>query len=578
MPRAPATATRLGMPIWHIPLPSPGASRPLIFGAVRPWLVTALVILGLPLLLAWPLPLVWRDAVLAAPGEEAASHIWGLWAAWETGHPLVVDSPLLGWPDGLSIVLVDPVNLPAFGLGLPFGPAAAYNALIYVGLALVGLAGAALARRVGGAPWLGAVAAMAAPVMVSTPASGLTEELTVGLVGLFLAALLRALDGGGPSWTAAAAALLALSWYGGPYNGLFASAIGAVVGLRALVSRRGGGRAALIGIGGAVLTAPLAWAILTQRDPRLPGSSERAGLPGVQDWSEQFRGGIFTGADLLDPFLPAPLTGGEPAVSHTAYLGVVVLAAAIIAVARDRRRWPWLAGAAVLVALALGPHLYLQGHAIEVGGRPLLGPAGGLILALPFFGRVTRWYRAAAIAGLLLAPLVSLAGRRRGWGVAVAIGLVLDTLLLAPLEWPLHATPLPQAPDPALLDGEGALLEFPMQTNDPPPGKWRDRGALGQTLHGHPIGGTIMGLPLAEPTREVGRVTRGLVYQGALPEAERAELLDNGFRWLVVYPEHRSIPSEAPDRLEGCLGAPLETKSDLWVYDLGGRGAGGCGP
>ena len=124
------------------------------------------------------------------------------------------------------------------------------------------------------------------------------------------------------------------------------------------------------------------------------------------------------------------------------------------------------------------------------------------MMAVPVLGRVTRWYRAGAVATLLLAPLVSLHGRR---GPAATLGLVglliVDTLLLSPLAWPLRETPLPAVAAYEALP-PGAVLELPRRTSaEPPPGQWRDRTALAQTLHGRPLAGTIMGLPEAAARR-----------------------------------------------------------------------------
>ena len=109
----------------------------------------------------------------------------------------------LGWPAGVRLVLVDAANLPAFALGQTLGgPAAGYNSVLYFGLVLQGVAGALLARTVGGAPWLGAIAAMACPTLLSNAADGMTEGFAVGWVGVQLAALLRALRGDGKVWAA----------------------------------------------------------------------------------------------------------------------------------------------------------------------------------------------------------------------------------------------------------------------------------------------------------------------------------------------------------------------------------------
>ncbi len=540
----------------------------------------AALLLALPLLLLWPLPVSLRSHVLAAPDQEAATHIWGLWAALREGEPLLLRTTLLGWSQGVELVLVDPANLLAFAIGDALGgPAAGYNLVLYFGLVVQGLAGLMLARHLGGSPWLGAVAAMACPTLISNAADGQTEGFAVGWVGVQLALLLGFVSRGGAWRGLGAAGALAMAWYGGPYNGLFASALDAAVGL-GLLARARGDRPALwtrarrllsVGALGVLLVAPLAIAILTMRDPTLPGSQARAGLPRIVENPAIFRGGVQTGADLTDPFLPGPLTGGEADVSHTAYLGVVALSMALLAVRADRRRWPWLLGALGWTALSLGPHLYLGGEALRLGDRPLLGPAGVLTLGMPVLGRLTRWYRAGAVASLLLAPLVACAGGKGARAVAVASLLVLDALLLAPLAWPLHATPMLSSEPYAVLSGEGALFEIPRTTTgQPPPGEWRDRTALAQTLHGRPVAGTIMGLSGAPETEEHHQSVLRLLRSGSWRAADRARLLAAGYRWVALLPTQIQVPPESLDNLNACLGPPLYRGADYVVWTLEG--------
>ena len=517
----------------------------------RTSLALGLILFGLPLLLLWPGPAVWSTDVLAAPDQEAATHIWGLWAALREGQPLFIHSTLLGWPAGVRLVLVDAANLPAFALGHTLGgPAAGYNSVLYFGLVLQGAAGALLARTVGGAPWLGAIAAMACPTLLSNAADGMTEGFAVGWVGVQLAALLRALRGDGKGWAALAVLGLALAWYGGPYNGLFAALIDAA--------------------GAALLISPLAYGILFLRDAELPGSEVRAGLPKIVNNPLIFRGGVQTGADLLDPLLPGALTGGEAPISHTAYLGLAAVVVAALMVARDRRRWRWLAGAACFCVLSLGPYLYLRGAALIVGGHALLGPAGVLTLLVPPLGRLTRWYRAGAVATLLLAPLVSLAGSGRPLrGLMLDVALVADALLAAPLAWPLHATPLPESAPYAALQGEGAILELPRNTTgEPPPGGWRDLTALAQTLHGRPVPGTIMRLPTPPGAAEHTQSIQALLRTGGWPAHDRERVLSDGYRWLAIYLDRAPLTERMRANLNACLGEPLAEGRALVLWSL----------
>ena len=540
------------------------------------------VLLLLRLLLLWPLPAVLGTEVLAARDQEAATHLWGLWAALHEGQPLVLRTTLLAFPAGLQVVLVDPANLPAYALGSLLGPVAGYNMVLYCGLVLCGLAGALLARETGGLPWLGAVAGMACPTVLANAADGMTEGYAVGWVGVQLALLLGAARQGGAGRVLGAAAALAATWYGGPYNGLFAALLDTGVGLglllrseqRAVVLRR------LVGVAVAavLLASPLAYAVLRLRTGDLPGMAERAGLPRVVENPAIFRGGVQTGADLLDLALPGPLTGGEAPISHTAYLGVVALGLAVAAVVRDRRRWPWLAGAALYAGLALGPYLYLGGEVLRLGGRPLLGPAGLATLAWPLLGRITRWYRAGAVASLLLAPLIATWGSTRRRAVGLAAALVVDALLLAPLAWPLHHNPPPEVAPYLQLEGEGAIFEMPRTTTaEPPPGAWRDRTALVQAFHGRPLAGTIMNLQDPPGVLRHHRAMLQLVRTGELPAGDRARLVGDGFRWLAWVSTYLPLTETMRANLERCLGPPVARGRETTIYALD-RAEAGCLP
>ncbi len=498
-------------------------------------------LLAAAMLLTWPLAWVFRSEVLSHPSREAASHIWGLWAALGDG-PLIIETELLRHPEGLRLVLVDPGNLPAFALGSVLGPAAGYNLVVLCGVLVAGLGGWLIAERIDGEPWLGALVAMCCPGLLAAASEGTTEDFGVGWVLVFLALLLRR------SWWAIPA--LTMAWITGPYNGLWASLIGGSLGLWWLLRDRArAGRAALVGLGGAVLGGPYFWAVLTQRHHRLPGSGghpQFGHLPEIIE-AQDFRGDIWHGADLTDAWLPVQLTGGEGDWSHTAYVGLVALVFGVAAVNRRRELWPFLAGSVVFSVLALGPWLYFGGEVLRVGGEPLLAPAGLLEEAWPELTRFTRWYRAGSVAALLLAPLVSTWRGRSSLLVAALV--VADTLILAPMPWPLVSAPMPSVEG---LEGEGALMEVPpFFVGEPEGDAWRDQNVLAQTLHGRPIAGSMMGLgpaPEAGPlfrAAEVGDFT-GLSEGGYTSVVVWKRLTDRRLSLSPVYEDDEKSVYEVP--------------------------------
>jgi hypothetical protein len=548
--------------------PSPRAQRAAL----------AAVLVLLPPLLLWPLPRVGRQALLTSPHGEAAAHVWALWAALREGHPLLFHTRLVSWPEGVDVLLIDPANLPWVALGAPFGPAAAYNAILLGGCLLMGVAGALLARRVGGAPWLGAAAAMACPAFLAGTLRGATEQLAVAWVGIGLALLLEAVGRGGAVRVILAGIAMGISAWAGPYNGLWMGIAGLAVGAGLAVRRdaRAWRRALPAGLVAAAVAAPVAWAIVhdfsVMQDPRFGQAST---LEPVRRLAFA-RGGNIGVADLLDPWVPAPLTGTFAEISQTTYLGIVALVAAAVAVGRRRDLWPWLAGAAAAAAVGLGPWLYVGDRLLAVGGHAVPGPAA-LLHQLPFLGHLAHWYRAAPVGGLLLAACLSTLGVRR-WGPLLVAALVADALLLAPFRWPLAATPPPGG---ALFEGRepgGAVLELPGSTQpDPPEGVWRNAGPLHQVAHGRPIAGTVMLLPASPSLRDAVQAFSALQYGAGLPDRVLLDLQASDVRWLVLRPGYRRTASPAlAEALTRCLGDPVAREDDAWLWDLATAPRAGC--
>jgi hypothetical protein len=533
---------------------------------MRPWIGPLAIALLLPLLCLWPGPWVATSALLVAPDQEGATHLWGLWAAWETGQPLVIETTLLAAPEGARVVLVDPAHLPVFGLGTALGGVVlGYNLVLYAGLVLASLGGAALARQAGGDPRIGALVGATCPSLVANAADGQTEGFAVGWVALGLAALLEHRRQGGWRWGLAAALAWGAAAYGGPYNGVWAAIIGGCILVWDLRRPPQAARTAAVLLGTALLCLPLAQAIFTARDGALPGSAARAGLPALVEDPSIYRGGERYGADLLDLFVPGPITGAEAPISHTAYLGVVALGAALLALRRDRSAWPYLAGALGFSALALGPYLFLAGSALQVGERPLLAPAGMLIVAAPTLGRLTRWYRAGAVATLLLAPLVSRLplGRPR-LGIGLAVALIVDALLLAPLQWPLHHAPPPDARALGALPAGSVILELPLQTTaGGGPDQWRDQTGLLQAQHGHAVGSGMMGIAPSSAARTGQRAIEAILRG----ETEQVDVPVD-FTHLAIDPRWRPLPAEAARRLSQALGPPLAEGPTLILYRI----------
>lgn len=542
-------------------------------------IATVAIILLLPLLLLWPLPLVFSTELLSHRSQEAPAHIWGLWAAWHEGSPLVIDTSLVTWPEQVSFVLIDPINILPYMIGhVIAGPAAGYNLLLYFSHVLLGAAGVLLARRVGGDPVIGALAGQLCPSFIASPATGMTEEFGVGWVALFCVALLSFLESRRAVTGILATVLLAVCWYAGPYNGVWAGLIGLFIAVGSLRDWRRLGRAAVVGITGAVLTLPLANAVLRERHQDLPGHAQPGQLPDLTiPVVDSYRGGLPFGADILDVLVPVQLTGSQAAVSHTAYVGLLSVVLAAIGLRRWRAGWPWMVGALAFAVLSIGPYLYLHGELQTYDNRPLMAPGAALLLLLSPLGQITRWNRAGAVAHLLLVPLIARAVPSR-WGARIAVGgiLLIDALVLAPLSWPLSSYPTPSPAVFEKMDQPGALLELPLvHTTQPPEGMWRDGNALAQTIHGRPFAGGLMQTPTSRFGRSAHNRVQALMHGSPFSSGFRDQMLEEGFSYLAIYPRIKRVDDALDRRLRICFGEPLWQSPLIWLYDLRAV-SGGC--
>ncbi len=547
---------------------------------VRTLWSTVALILVLPLLVAWPLPVHWADRWLAMPSGEAVIHVWGLWATSAAKSLFNIETFAAAWPDGIQAVLADPVNLPWFLLGWPLGVAGSYNTVLYGNLVLLGIAGAALARHVGGAAWLGVVVAVTNASVLAAATAGITEQFGIGWLGLFVVALLQALRHRCLKAAAGAGVLLALTAAAGPYNGIWAAMLAVGIGVAHLIRSDRLRHLAPLGVTAAVagmLVAPLAKAVLTGRVAGQPGTSQMArqifSVPANNP--DLFRGGVRFGSDLTDPFFPLWLTGGAGLPNHTAYIGTFALLMALVVVAKRRALWPWLVAALAFSVLSLGPWLIWWGVPLAVGGQPLLAPAGMLADHIPFLGRISHWHRAGAVAALLLVPLVSLVGTLKlpKWAPVVAALLVLaDRAVGSPVPWPLPAYVGPDmSVYEALEDSRGAVFVMPTRFPDqlPPRARWRDPALIAQLSHGHPISeAAAMGNKRSTSAQHIGGLLTQMGQTGRIDRGHRATFFRSDFVWLAVYKRHMRDDTQRDRRWAMCFGEVVGSNADVDLYKI----------
>ncbi len=543
-------------------------------GRRPPWAEALAVGLGAGLLglgLLWPLPRVVGTGLATAPGAEGPAHLWSWWALGAAGHPLRAQVPLVAWPEGLPVHGIDPLHGLLYQLGALAGPGAGFALVQLAGLAVAGLGAWALAREAGAdrpGRLLAAALGTAAPTVVGAAVDGITEGLGAGWVGLQLALLLGLLRQPGPGRAVAWGLALAAAAWSGPYNAVFSALVSGPVllwhGRRARWTLPAGAL-------GLVLAAPVLRAALALEAGR-PGAAgrtpaERPGPAAAGAW----RGAWREGADLLDLVLPDVWTGAAAAPT-TAYLGPVLLALVAAGLWRGggRGHRAWAAGAALAAAVALGPWLVVAGQPVVVGSAELRPPAA-LLELVPVLGRLSRWYRAGAVAVLLAAPVAALAVRGLRPVLVLALGLVavLDLRLGSPVPWPVPVVPLPLAT--VLVDQPGPFFELPPVHPLGQPPLVADENLLHQVIHGQPSNATRnnrrSALADTPPARQLQRaVIQGGPDGAATLQAAAAELAGLGFQRLVLYPAR--LPPAAGDRAAAALGPPVAQDAAVVVFAL----------
>ena len=197
---------------------------------------------------------------------------------------------------------------------------------------------------------------------------------------------------------------------------------------------------------------------------------EAHSLPSIDIWS-WIRPG-----DWVHP--PTPELG-NPGILHVNYLGLVVLALALLGIWKNQKLRVLRPGTALFGLFCMGPRLSWGGKAFG-----LLLPMA-LLYALPFspFRAIHHPYRIAAF----LTPLIALwaaAGLltiSKPWRFVLPGLILLDFILLSPVPYPLKQSTIP---DISLYEQaeSGAILDFPPELSS------ANRSyTLAQVHHGLPI-------------------------------------------------------------------------------------------
>lgn len=518
-------------------------------------------------LATFPLVLSPLSRLIGHEDVDVWNHAWGPWWYWLSlgrGH-LPWETTLLGAPDGGVLWYIDPwgalAGAPLVGI---LGVVGAYNAVLFVWLALTSLAAHRLARSLGATgltPWIASVATACSPYVLSEVHNGVSEAVGVQWAIFALAAARGAIDA--PSWRRWAATGL---WLGVTAAGTWYYALGAAVTIATWTAlrfdRRAAAGLALAGVLSAALAAPV-YAVVSA-SVHSPRSLVQRGELGAADRE------MLLSHNAVDPrawvapggFQSVDLASSGEAFRHSSYLGLVALALAFAS-----RRPAVLAGAIPCALLGLGPYLWWSGAWVELAPGTRIGlPFQWLLSVLPD-AAATHAQRVSLPVIAVVAALAAVGAGRvpRPWLLLPIVAM--DALLSAP--WPLARAPALDTTAHAALR-EGAVLDLPAEVGAT---MATSRYLVYQTASGRPIPyrpdaragtSTLLGIPsfwvLAIPSIARPEHRAPLERMAAdIKDVSLYDLVGKGIRWVVV---HRELDRAAQGiagterQLEAWFGAP----------------------
>ncbi len=546
------------------------------------WLPPLVLGLALALLVLWP---SWLSFGARAPGHETVdvwTHAWGLGWVYErlAAGLLPTASTTLGFPRGGTITPADPLGallvLPVTALA---GPGLAYLAEAFFQVGLAGAAGFLYGRALAGPSGgvLVGVACATSPTFTAELHNGILEANWIGLVPLAALAALRA-----SPWTGLWIGLAAL---GSPYHGVSAAVL-ATLHLVANGNARALPRAAALALLGALpafLSLRAGFSGLEPLEIKPPGLQEPTLRINAVDPRAFFRPGDFWTVHLTTPDVPN--------FRRTPYLGAVLLLAAAVGLLRARpaegapTAWARTPRRALLVVPVVLGVVFAAGPWIW-WGQDWLRTASNGRYALPMLGvlkltdgGIDHPLRFLGMGIVALAALAALGAGRLGPAVAALV--LVENLAVAPNVWPLPTSDMRLPEVYAALPADGrAVIDLPAERGE---SMATGRYVYWSALHGRAVPYTLKPsarVPSMNPTlrtwlavgtnRPVPPGTPGWIDPAADRRAALAELVTEGFGWVVLHPELCATPgarSAYEAAIVPLLGPPRELAGAV-VWEL----------
>lgn len=550
--------------------------------------VLFLVYSALALFLCAPVP--FSGELIGHPDVDVWNHLWGYWYwldSFSSGS-LPWRTEMLNAPDGGVLYFVDPIGAAA---SLPFsalfGVPVAYTLVQLLRFALAGIASHLFCREISGPGahcWAAGVAFASSPFLLAEAGNGITEVTAVWWTPLCLwRAAVAFRSNATRDWVALGVAqgLCTLASF---YYGLgTALLIGIWWAFRFSRSRiRGTALASLFAVG---IPLPFFAAFRSSLGPGNPDAViQRSGDLNIEllmhnavDPREYIMPGNFQSVDYLTDY-------GEAFV-HTAYLRWSVLLLAGWVLFRLRRRavvWGVLLG--VSLVMGLGRALWWNGAFVGPGEQLLILPFGWFQELIPQLA-ITHSTRLSVGGQAVLAMLVgwALVGQSRRRIGLVALVMVLESLLLSSVTWPLprSTAAIPEIYDELAenKDDRRAVLDLPAEVGTT---MATSRYFLYQTRHGKPIpySPDIRAGSSSDRTTffwlEHPRASKGSTLEwssarvNSAMEERMARHLTARYGWVILHreeAERAGVTELFYEALVRVLGTPEEHDS-LWLWRL----------
>jgi hypothetical protein len=433
--------------------------------------------------LSWPLVLDFGTKLIGDGHDDTRHSVWIIWNVKEAllGRQSLFHASNLYYPAGTSLLL-DGVGMMSGIFSLPFapfGPVAAYNGTVLVGLTFSGYFMYLLARSL---KFDVGISLFAAIVLVVAPAHftgvyGHIEKVFVGFFPLLLITLQRALNLNYSRWWTVATAfvMLFLGLYSGyqfamaTFAGLFFFIAALILGKRQ--RWRVLGRGILVGAISLIVVGPLLLSIVlvsrngsTQSNVAV-NTSARIFTPDVtQFFFPSFHNALFAplfydipnfgyriGKARFVDFLERSPTWYGTHIETAVTLSFTALALCIIALlSRIKGVRIWLIFATTCTIFALGPSLRIFGETQFTAHKlPVILPFS-VFNSLPgfeFFRASGRWMMLAPV-GFGVAAAFGLTRLVQRWPKRANLIIVSAIILLLAESWPRPwiQAPLPEVP------------------------------------------------------------------------------------------------------------------------------------